>query len=102
MAIFRKTPTVQNKLIRLLKGSDRVFLNRFSICVGMLFGPVVLRLSKSRMLSSISNLVVGCIKKEFSFGFLSVSFKLVFFWIILESIFDAIDLKKVLNLFAIT
>ena len=102
MAIFRKTPTVKNKLIRLLKGSDRVFLNCFSISVGMVFGPVVLWLSKSWMLSSISNFVVGCIKKEFSFGFLSVSFKLVFVWIILESIFDASDLKKALNLFATT
>ena len=73
LAIFGKTPVVKDKLIRLFKGSDRVFLNCFSICVGMLFGPVVLWLFISLMLSSISSFVIVCIKKESSFGFLSVS-----------------------------
>ena len=63
----------------------------------MLFGPVVLWSFESLMLSSISSFVVGCIKKDFSFGLLSVSV-----WIILESIFVAIELKKLLNSFSIT
>ena len=54
------------------------------------------------VLSSISSFVVGCIKKKFSFGFLSVSWKFVFYWIILETSFVAIELKKLLNLFGIT
>ena len=49
------------------------------------------------MLSSISSFVVGCIKKKFSLGFLSMSWKLVFVWIILESMFDASELKKVVK-----
>ena len=69
MAIFEKIPVVKDKLIRLFKGSGKAFLNYFSICVGMLFGPVVLYIFKSLMLSSISSFVVGCTKKKFSFGF---------------------------------
>ena len=73
LAIFRKTSVVKDKSIRLFKSSGRVFLICFNICVGMLYETVVLWSFKSLMLSSISSFVVGCVKKKFSFGFLSVS-----------------------------
>ena len=78
------------------------FLRSFSILVGILLGPVDLFGSREDMILIISYLSVGLRKKESSDLFLRKLEKFLWEYLILSLVLARIDVKKLLNMFAIS
>ena len=95
-----KTPVEKEALKISGSWAEISFLRSFSILVGILLGPVDLFGSKEDMILVISYLSVGLRKKESSDLFLRKLEKCLWEYLILSLILAAINVKKLLNMFA--
>ena len=84
------------------KLSRNIFLRSFSILVGILLGPIDLFESREDMILIISYLSVGLRKKESSDLFLRELEKCLWEYLILSLLLAAMDVKKLLNMFAVS
>ena len=95
-----KTPVEKEALKISGSWAEISFLRSFSILVGILLGPVDLFGSKEDMILVISYLSVGLRKKESSDLFFRKLEKCLWEYLILSLILAAINVKKLLNMFA--
>ena len=65
----RKIPYEKDKLTMRERGSESSFSKYLRITGGMLFGRIALFTLKDFISFSISSEFVGCLNKDFSFGF---------------------------------
>ena len=97
-----KTP-VEKETLKISESWVEIsFLRSFSILVGILLGPVDLFGSREDMILIISYLSVGLRKKESSDLFLRKLEKFLWEYLILSLVLARIDVKKLLNMFAIS
>ena len=102
MSIDGKTP-VEKETLKISESWVEIsFLRSFSILVGILLGPVDLFGSREDMILIISYLSVGLRKKESSDLFLRKLEKCLWEYLILSLVLAAMDVKKLLNMFAIS
>ena len=97
-----KTPIEKETLKIWGSWAEISFLRSFSILVGILLGPVDLFGLREDMILIISYLPVGLRKKESSDLFLRKLEKCLWEYLILSLVLAATDVKKLLNIFAIS
>ena len=102
MSTDGKTPIVKEILKISESWVEISFLTSFSILVGILLGPNDLFESREDMTLTISYLSVGLSKKESSDQFLRKLEKCLWEYLILSLVVVAMDVKKLLNMFAIS
>ena len=102
LSIDGKT-TVKKETLKISESWVEIsFLRSFSILVGILLGPVDLFGSREDMILIISYLSVGLRKKESSDLFLRKLEKCLWEYLIFSLVLAAVDVKKLLNMFAIS
>ena len=102
MSIDGKTPVEKETLKTSESWVKLPFLRSFSILVGILLGPVDLFESREDMILVISYLSVGLREKESSDLFLRKLEKCLWEYLILSLVLAAKDVRKLLNMFAIS
>ena len=88
-----KTPDENDRLNNTVNWFEISLLSNFNILVGMLFGPMAFKGLRVEMISDISVLSVGDIKKEFTSIFGRKSEKVLFEYLIEDWIFNATLVK---------
>ena len=102
LSMVEKTP-VEKETLKISESWVEIsFLRSFSILVGILLGPVDLFGSREDMILIISYLSVGLRKKESSDLFLRKLEKCLWEYLILSLVLAATDVKKLLNIYAIS
>ena len=102
MSIDGKAPVEKETLKMSESWVEISFLRSLSILVGILLGPVGLVGLKEDKTLIISYLSVGLRKKESSDLFLRKLEKCLWEYLILSLVLAAMDIKKLLNMFAIS